>query len=73
MAVCYIEVIDPQGWVRLEKGIATARSVPEGTDPEGFARDFLDAPGGAGWTCRVWIQDGLLPIPSGEPDAEVTA
>jgi hypothetical protein len=73
MAVCYIEVTDPQGQVQLEKGIATARSVPEGTDPETFARDFLEAPDSAGWTCRVWIQDGVLPIPSGEPDAVVTA
>lgn len=73
MAVLYIEVIDPQGTIRLEKGIETDRSVREGTDPQGFARDFLDAPDGAGWTCRVWIQDGLLPIPDGEPDAEVTA
>ena len=71
MAVCRFEVIDPQGVIRLTKSDSMC-SVPEGTDPEAFARDFLDAPDNAGWSCRVWIQDSVLPIPSGEPDAVVT-
>lgn len=71
MAVCYFEVIDPQGVIRLTKGDSMC-SVPEGTDPAAFAADFLDAPDSAGWSCRVWIQDGVLPIPEGEPDAVVT-
>jgi hypothetical protein len=72
MAVCYFEVSDPQGTVRLTKSDSMC-SVPEGTDPEAFARDFLDAPDDAGWTCRVWIQDGIFPFPDGEPDAVVTS
>ena len=73
MAVCYFEAIDPHGAVRLTKTDSMC-SVPEGADPAGFARDFLDAPDSAGWTCRVWIQDGVLPLPaSREPDAVVTA
>jgi hypothetical protein len=72
MAVCYFEVIDPQGVVQLTRP-ATMCSVPEGTDPEGFAWDFLDARDNAGWTCRVWIQDGIFPKPDGAPDAVVTA
>jgi len=70
MAVCYFEVTDPQGAVRLTKTNSMC-SVPEGTDPEAFGRDFLDAPDSAGWSCRVWIQDGVLPFPDGEPDAVV--
>ena len=71
MAVCYFEVINPQGEVRLTKSDSMC-SVPSGTDPEAFARDFLNAPDNAGWTCRVWIQDGILPMPGSEPDAAVT-
>lgn len=72
MAVCYFEVTDPQGAVRLSKA-ASMCSVPAGTDPAAFGRDFLDAPDNAGWTCKVWIQDGVLPMPAGRPDAVVTA
>lgn len=72
MAVCFFEVTDPQGVVRLTKS-ETMCSVPEGTNPAVFARDFLEAPDSAGWSCRVWIQDGVLPLPEGEPDAVVTA
>lgn len=72
MAVCFFEVTDPQGVVRLSKSDSMC-SVPEGTDPAAFARDFLEAPDNAGWSCRVWIQDGVLPLPEGEPDAVVTA
>ncbi|MFC3736468.1 hypothetical protein [Paractinoplanes deccanensis] len=64
---------DPTGAVRLSKADSMC-SVPEGTDPEAFAREWLDAPDNAGWTCRVWIQDAVLPFPaSREPDAVVTA
>lgn len=72
MAVCYFEVTDPQGTIRLTRSDSMC-SVPEGTDPTAFARDFLEAPDNAGWACRVWIQDGVLPLPAGEPDAVVTA
>jgi hypothetical protein len=73
MAVCYLEVTDPQGRVRLTTHDSMC-SVPEGTDPEQFARNFLDASDNAGWTCQVWIQDAILPYPEGRgADAVVTA
>jgi hypothetical protein len=72
MAVCYFEVTDPHGTVRLATH-ETMCSVPEGTDPGQFGRDFLDAPDNAGWVCRVWIQDAVFPLPAGRnPDAVVT-
>lgn len=74
MQVCYFEVTDPQGAVDqpISKGPI---NVIEDLDLVRFAQGILWEYGGGnpGWTCRVWMQAGILPIPSGEPDAVVTA
>lgn len=71
MTVCHFEITDPHGKVKLtrQEGLM---SVPADADPVQVARDILEAPDSAGWSCKVWITDGILGE-LGEPDAQVTA
>ena len=72
MPICYWEITDADDAVKVPLGKGPMRVIDD-VDPVRLARGILDESGAPGWTCKVWIQGGMFPLPDGEPDATVSS